>query len=102
MRQEDREKLFEIKEHREKRSLSQNAYYWKLTSILARKLGMSTAKLHNLKLRECAPPFVIDDQVAMQPIPDTEKAEEQVLEAVTYHLKPTSGVITGKNGMVFR
>ena len=102
MRQEDRDKLYDINEHRDKRSLSQNSYYWVILSKLARKLGISTSRLHNLKLRECAPPFLIGDQIAMQPIPDTEKAEEQVLEAVTYHLKPTSGIIVGKDGTVFR
>lgn len=99
---QDREKVWDIKEHKEKRSLSQNAYYWKLLSILARKLHMSNARLHNLKLRECAPPFVICDKVSMQPIPDTEEAENIVLEAETYHLRPTSGTITGNDGTRFR
>lgn len=97
-----KDRLYDVKEHREKRSLTQNAYYWKLLSILARKLHMSNARLHNLMLRECAPPFMIDDHIAMQPIPDTETAEAQVLESETYHLRPSSGTITDKNGVTYR
>lgn len=102
MRQENRDKLYDIKEHREKRSLSQNAYYWKLLSILARKLHVSNARLHNVLLRDCAIPFIIGGKMAMQPIPDTDEAENDVIEAATYHLKPTSGVITGADGGTYR
>ena len=100
--QEDRAKVWDLTEHREKRSLSQNGYYWKLLSILARKLKVSNARIHNLLLRECASPYIIGGKVAMQPIPDTDEAEEQVLESTTYHMKPTSGTITGNDGTRFR
>ena len=93
-----KDKLFDVKEHREKRSVSQNSYYWTLLSKLARKLHMSNARVHNMLLRDVAPPFEIGGQVAMQPIPDTEEAEQQVLEAETYHLRPTSGIIETKDG----
>lgn len=97
-----KEKVWEIKEHREKRSLDSNAYYWLLIGKLARKLHVSNARLHNLMLRECAPPYLIDGHIAMQPIPDTEQAENQVLESETYHLRPTSGIITGNDGQAYR
>ena len=96
---QDRNKIFDIKEHRQKRSLDSNAYYWVLVGKLAKKLNISTARLHNLLLRDCGLPFLIDGHVSMQPIPDTEAAEEQVLESSTYHLKPTSSVIEGKDGL---
>ena len=38
---QDRDKQYEIKEHKEKRSLSQNAYAWKLINELANKLNRS-------------------------------------------------------------
>ena len=102
MRQDTSGKQFEIKEHREKRSLDSNAYYWVLAAKLAKKLHISTARLHNIMLRRCAPPFIIDGRTAMQPIPDTERAENQVLESETFHLKPTDGVLTGNDGMTYR
>lgn len=102
MRQETTGKLFDITEHKEKRSLSQNAYYWRLLSVLARKLRVSNARLHNLMLRDCACPYIIGGKVAMQPIPDTDEAENDVLEAEAFHLKPSSGIITGNDGAIFR
>lgn len=99
---QDKNKVWDVKEHKEKRSLSQNAYYWKMLSVLARKLRMSNARLHNLMLRDCAAPFIIGGKIAMQPIPDTDEAENDVLEAVTYHLKPSSGTITGNDGTRYR
>lgn len=89
-------------QHREKRTMTQNAYYWVLIAKLAAKLRISTARLHNLKLREVAPPFVIDGKIAMQPIPDTDKAANELLEATTFHLKPTSGIIVGNDNAIYR
>jgi hypothetical protein len=91
-----------LTQHREKRGLTQNAYYWLLLSKLAAKLNISTARLHNLMLRDVAPPFIIDGRIAMQPIPDTDKAEEEILETETFHLKPTSGIIVGNDKNVYR
>lgn len=96
---QDKNKLYDIKEHRSRRSMDANAYYWVLVGKLAKKLNISTARLHNLLLRDNGLPFMIDGHISMQPIPDTEAAEEQVLESSTYHLKPTSGVIEGKDGI---
>lgn len=96
---QDKNKLYDIKEHRSRRSMDANAYYWVLVGKLAKKLNISTARLHNILLRDHGLPFMIDGHISMQPIPDTEAAEEQVLESSTYHLKPTSGVIEGKDGI---
>ena len=100
--QEDRKKVWDLMEHKDKRSLTQNGYYWKLNALLARKLKISTARLHNILLRQCAAPFRIGDKVSMTTIPDTDEAEDQVLESMTYHLKPTSGTITGNDGIRYR
>lgn len=91
-----------VTQHREKRTLTQNAYYWQLLSKLSAKLRISNARLHNLLLRECASPFIIDGKVAMQPIPDTDSAENEILEASTFHLKPTSGIIIGNDSTLYR
>lgn len=91
-----------VSQHKEKRTLTQNAYYWTLLNRLSGKIGVSNARLHNILLREVAPPFVIDGKVVMQPIPDTDRAEEEILEAMTYHLKPTSGIIVGNDKDIYR
>lgn len=102
MRQGKPDKLYDISEHRERRSLDSNSYYWVLVAKLSQKLRMSSARIHNTMLREVAPPFLIDGRIAMQPIPDTDEAENQVIESTTFHLKPSSGTIEGKDGQVYR
>lgn len=41
-----KDKLYEIKEHREKRTLTQNAYYWVLVNELANCLRKSKEEVH--------------------------------------------------------
>ena len=50
--QQDRDKLFEIKEHKEKRSLSQNAYAWKLINEIGNKIGKSKEELYVEMLKD--------------------------------------------------
>lgn len=47
-----RDKLFEIKEHKEKRTLTQNAYYWVLVNELANCLRKSKEEVHFDLLRD--------------------------------------------------
>lgn len=47
--EQDREKIWEIKEYKSKRSLSQNAYFYKLIGEIADNLRVSKAEIH-LKL----------------------------------------------------
>ena len=42
----DKEKLYEVKEHKEKRSLSQNAYAWKLITELGNVLRKSKEEVY--------------------------------------------------------
>ena len=49
---EDKLKIFEVKEYKEKRSLSQNAYFWKLCSLLADKLNLSKEEIHFNMLKD--------------------------------------------------
>lgn len=48
---QDRDKQYEIKEHKEKRSLSQNAYAWKLINEIANKLNRSKEDIYMEMLR---------------------------------------------------
>lgn len=43
---QDKEKIYEIKEYKEKRNKDQNAKYWKLLNELALKLRISIEELH--------------------------------------------------------
>ena len=44
--EQDKEKVYEIKEYKEKRNIDQNAKYWKLLNELALKLKVSIEELH--------------------------------------------------------
>jgi hypothetical protein len=44
----------------------------------------------------------VDDRLVYVTIPDNEKAEREAMEAKTYHLRPTSSVMDGNDGMLYR
>ena len=48
----DDDKIYEIKEYKEKRNLDQNAKYWKLLNELALALNVSIEKLHFKMLKD--------------------------------------------------
>lgn len=48
---QDKEKIFEIRLFKEKRTLSQNSYYWQLVSKLASALETSKDELHEQLIR---------------------------------------------------
>lgn len=98
----DREKLFDLREHKEKRSLTQNGYYWKLLSLTADKLRISKAELHNRMLRDFGQRQYIAGKLVTVMIPDTDDAERMALRAETYHIQPTAQVITGSGGTRYR
>lgn len=49
------EQLYEIKERKRKRTLTQNAYYWAMVNQLGRALRIPTSELHFRMLKEHAP-----------------------------------------------
>lgn len=49
------EQLYEIKERKRKRTLTQNAYYWSMVNQLGRVLRIPTSELHFRMLKERAP-----------------------------------------------
>ena len=98
----DRDIVWDLTEHKEKRSLSQNAYYWVLLGKVAQKTKVPAAEIHNLNLRELGLVMRINDNIVPVCLPDTDQTENSVLHAETYHLKPTSKVIDGKDGKPYR
>lgn len=97
--------VWDLTEHKEKRSLSQNAYYWKLAGDVAKKsikFGSNINEIHNRNLRELGLREYINDQPLCIYLPDTEQAEKAALNAESYHVKPTSQTKVGKDGTVFR
>jgi len=96
------DRVFDLVIHREKRSLNQNAYYHVLLGKVADKLRMSKTHLHNDMLRHYGQSMMIDGKPVCVMIPDTDESENIAWESDTVHLKPTSAVITGENGITYR
>ena len=90
-----KEMKYEVKEHREKRSLSQNAYYWVMITKLSAVLTQRNAVTHNLMLRDYGQIEVMNGRAVNVIIPDSEDADKKALQAETFHIKPTSQVING-------
>lgn len=98
----DSDKQYELKEHRKHRSLSQNSYYWTLVTQIANKLNLSTAEVHNRLLEDYGQREVIEGHAVLTPLPDTEETQRKVYRMVTVHLKRTSQVKAGKDGILYR
>ena len=83
------------KQWRDKRSLDSNAYYWVLLSKLAESINISKPRAHNIMLQEYGQVEIVGGSRYYARIPDTAEAENDVMERITYHLKPTSQVVEG-------
>lgn len=94
--------LFDLTAHKEKRTKTQNAYYWQLVGKVADKLRESKSRVHNEMLRSYGQLMYIDGQLVTTYIPDTDEAERTALEAVEFHIKPTSQVRMGVKGQLLR
>lgn len=92
----------EIKEYRKKRSLDQNALYWRVLTDFSKAMNISNARAHNLLLRRYGQLERYGDKLVYVILPDTEESEKKADEAETYHLKPTSQVKPGKDGQNYR
>lgn len=99
---QDNDKEFEIKEHRRHRTLSQNSYYWTLATQIAHKLNVSTAEVHNRLLEDYGQREIIEGHAVLTPLPDTEETQKKVYRMQTLHLKKTSQVSTGNDGVTYR
>lgn len=96
------DKLFELKEHRKKRTLTQNAYYWQLIGKLAPKLGMNNNELHNRLLQSYGKVELFGGKALRAMLPDTDETEKEVLNNQTVHLKPTSQTTVLADGVRYR
>lgn len=65
--EQDRDKLFEIKEYKEKRSLSQNAYAWKLITEIANKVNKSKEEVYLQMLKDYGQSEVISMLSTIEP-----------------------------------
>lgn len=98
----DTEVSVRITKHRHKRSLDANSYYWVLVTKIAEVLKASKPFVHNMLLRKYGQIEMFDSRGVYIVIPDTEESTKKADEAEFYHLKPTSQVKLGKDGIMYR
>ena len=91
-----------------------NDYYWTLCTKLSKELSKETytsvARIHNKNLRTMWNELLVsvDGSPKMEIIPNTDKAEQDVLEDMDYHLMPVpysvmkNPVFTNSKGKEFR
>lgn len=97
------ETVYDLTEHKEKRRLTQNAYYWTLLGKAAQKLRMSRSEVHNRMLMEHGQIWLDDDGSAVFVYkPDTAEARETMLRSNVLHWGETSKTRTAKNGQEYR
>ena len=100
----DKKATYDLTLHQDnkKRSLSQNAYYWKLLEQMAVKSHIAKAELHNINLRHLALISYVADKPVYVLLPDTDEVEKQTLLAETYHLAPRRETKVGNDGITYR
>lgn len=92
----------EAKKWRQKRSLDANSYYWQLVNKIAEVSNVSMPFVHNRNLRRYGQLEMIDGKAIYTVLPDTKEAENKIEESEMYHLKPTTQVKMGKDGVMYR
>lgn len=98
----DNDTVFDLVEHKEKRSLNSNNYYWQLLEKLSVKTHTAKQEIHNINLRHLGLLERINGQVVSVLLPDTIETEKETLLADTYHLAPTRKVKEGTDGKMYR
>lgn len=86
----DPSKKWDVTEHKERRSLSQNAYYWQLITEVSRRKHQSVAYTHNFNLRNLRLARWYNGEYVTVLLPDTDEVEAQVMEQTEYHLAVTN------------
>lgn len=92
----------EIKPYKRKRSLDANAYYWVLLTKLAKILRTSNDELHNILLSKYGVMEMVSGRTVKVVLPDTDEANKRAAEYQAYHLRPTSDVRLGNDGLMYR
>ncbi len=86
-----KEGLYEIHEHKQKRTLNQNSFYWQIVGMIAKALREPNIYVHNLLLRRLEIYEIIDDFEVLILLPNTDRAEKQSFYNEELHVKPIRG-----------
>lgn len=67
---QDKDKTYELKEHKKKRTRNQNSYYWELLGKLSKKLRIPQEELHFEMIKKSCPfsEFLVPDEADLRAI----------------------------------
>lgn len=88
----------EITQHREHRSLRQNAYYRELLDRVAGALKIGRNELHNMMLRDYGQPLLIDGRELLVLFPDDDQTARELLHSEDIHVQRTNDPVEYKDG----
>lgn len=88
---QDKNKLYDIKEYKEKRTLTQNAYYWVLVNEIANHLKLSKEEVHFNMLQNYS-------QVALITI----KSDIDVKGYIKYYELQRESIISGVKFKIYK
>lgn len=91
--QEDRAKVWDLTEHKERRSLDSNSYFHKLCDMLRQALGVSMARCKNHLIADYGQIEYIEDEPVIY---KTNAPEDKMMELETIHTKCVK--VTEENG----
>lgn len=98
----DQNKNYDLSEHTErKRTLTSNAYYWRLIEQLVVKTKMPKQVLHNMYLRDVGLIKKVAGSAAYVLLPDDDETEKATLRA-SYHVMPTQNTFLGEDLKKYR
>ena len=95
------DKRYEVKEKKERRTLTQNAYYWTLITKVADKMRMSKTELHNLMMRDYGREWEVDGGGVAVWRPNSDAVDRAMLRNETLHFKPTDKT-TIRDNVIYR
>lgn len=98
MEQEDKNKLWDLVEHKEKRSLDANAYFHVLCDKLRQKLGMSMARCKNHLIASYGQIEYVGDEPMIY---KTNAPEEYMMELEILHTKCVKVVQENQRNIYF-
>lgn len=88
------DKVWEVREHREKRSLNANNYFYALVSKIASKLGASNAEIHNQMIQRYGQADEDMKDVIL-------RSDINIMKLEGIHLLPTGHMKKLDNGVLY-
>lgn len=89
------DKVYELREHKVKRTLTQNAYYWVLVGKIAQAMKLTNTEVHNQMIADYGFADLDIKDIIMRDDVDWRKVDRM-------HVRPTAQIRVLGNGVLYR